>query len=141
VPVLDRLGLAFDAAQARLATARALTPQSPQVAAVEARAALAAFDRIGARLYADTAASCFARSATAPGPPHPGPLTRRKREVAELVGRGLSNPEIARRLHLSPRTVGHHVAHVLAKLGLRNRAEVAARLAGAGHRSSPDGPP
>ena len=132
VPVLDRLGLAFDAAQARLATARVLTPRSPQVAVVEARAALAAFDRIGASAYADTAAELL-RSLGDRGrsvPRIPGPLTRREREVAELVGRGLSNPEIARRLHLSPRTVGHHVAHVLAKLGLRNRAEIAARLAG-----------
>jgi DNA-binding CsgD family transcriptional regulator len=142
VPVLDRLGLAFDAAQARLAMARVLAPRSPQVAVVEARAALAVFDAIKASTYADTAAELLrslgdrARSV----PRIPGPLTRREREVAELVGRGLSNPEIARRLHLSPRTVGHHVAHVLAKLGLRNRAELAARLVGAGHGSSPNHP-
>jgi ATP/maltotriose-dependent transcriptional regulator MalT len=140
VPVLDRLGLAFDAAQARLATARALAPASPQVAVVEARAALAAFERIGALAHADTAAELL-RSLGDRGrsvPRIPGPLTRREREVAELVARGLSNPEIAHRLHLSPRTVGHHVAHVLAKLGLRNRAEVAARLANAAHTSSAD---
>jgi DNA-binding NarL/FixJ family response regulator len=138
VPVLDRLELAFDAAQARLATAQVLTPESPHVAVVEARAALAAFDRIGASAYADTAAELL-RSLGDRGrsvPRIPGPLTRRERDVAKLVGRGLSNPEIARRLHLSPRTVGHHVAHVLAKLGLRNRTEIAARLA----RSSPNGP-
>ena len=141
VPVLDRLGLAFDAAQARLATAEVLAPGSPQVAVVEARAALAAFDRIGALAHADAAAELL-RSLGDRGrsvPRIPGPLTRREREVAKLVGRGLSNPEIARRLHLSPRTVGHHVAHVLAKLGLRNRAEVAARLAGAAD-ASPDDP-
>ncbi len=142
VPILDRLGLAFDAAQARLTTARLVVPGSPQVALVEARAALAALDRIGASTHADSAAQLLrslgdrARSV----PRIHGPLTRREREVAALVGRGLSNPEIARRLHLSPRTVGHHVAHVLAKLGLRNRTEVAARLAGAGHRSTPDDP-
>jgi DNA-binding NarL/FixJ family response regulator len=142
VPILDRLGLAFDAAQARLATARVVAPGSPEVAIVEARVALAAFDRIGASAHADSAAQLLrslgdrARSV----PRLDGPLTRREREVAQLVGHGLSNPEIARRLHLSPRTVGHHVAHVLAKLGLRNRAEVAAQLAGAGPRSSPDGP-
>jgi DNA-binding NarL/FixJ family response regulator len=142
VPILDRLGLAFDAAQARLGTARVVAPGSPEVAIVEARVALAAFDRIGASAHADSAAQLLrslgdrARSV----PRLDGPLTRREREVAQLVGHGLSNPEIARRLHLSPRTVGHHVAHVLAKLGLRNRAEVAAQLAGAGPRSSPDGP-
>ena len=141
VPVLDRLGLAVDAAQARLVTARVLAPGSPRVAVVEARTARTAFDRIGATLYADTAAELLrslgdrARSV----PRIPGPLTRREREVAELVGRGLSNPEIARRLHLSPRTVAHHVAHVLGKLGLRNRAELAARLAGANHGPSADG--
>ena len=142
VPVLDRLELAFDAAQARLATARVFALRSPQVAVIEARAALAAFDRIGAPTHADTAAELL-RSLGDRGrsvPRIPGPLTRREREVAELIGRGLSNPEIARRLHLSPRTVGHHVARVLAKLGLRNRAEVAARLAGAGHASSPNDP-
>ena len=56
VPVLDRLGLAFDAAQARLATARVCALRSPQVAVIEARAALATFDRIGAPSHADAAA-------------------------------------------------------------------------------------
>ena len=67
VPVLDRLGLAFDAAQARLATARVIASGSPHVAVVEARAALAAFDRIGASAYATPRRSCCARSATAGG--------------------------------------------------------------------------
>jgi DNA-binding NarL/FixJ family response regulator len=54
------------------------------------------------------------------------PLTRREREVADRMGRGLSNREIARELHLAPDTVKAHVARVLRKLGASNRAEAVA---------------
>ena len=138
VPILDRLGLEFDAAQARLATARVLAAGSPQVAVAQARAALAAFDRVGAGAHADDAAALL-RSLGDRGRPTPrtaGALTRREQEVAELLALGLSNPEIAGRLHLSAKTVGHHVSRVLAKLGLRNRAEVAAQLSRAAGQPS-----
>jgi non-specific serine/threonine protein kinase len=56
-------------------------------------------------------------------------LTRREREVAELVAEGLANKQIAARLVISPRTVESHVEHLLTKLGLTNRTQLAAHHA------------
>jgi predicted ATPase/DNA-binding SARP family transcriptional activator/DNA-binding CsgD family transcriptional regulator len=56
-----------------------------------------------------------------------GNLTRREQEVAHLVIRGLTNRRIAAELSISERTAGNHVAKVLRKLGLRSRAQIAAR--------------
>jgi len=55
-----------------------------------------------------------------------GPLTRREDEIAGLVGRGLTNRQIAAALHISERTAENHVQHILAKLGLRTRTQIAA---------------
>jgi DNA-binding CsgD family transcriptional regulator len=54
------------------------------------------------------------------------PLTVREFEVAGLVAEGMTNPEIAAELGLSPKTVSAHLEHILAKLGAMRRAEVAA---------------
>ena len=54
-----------------------------------------------------------------------GPLTPREREVAELVAQGLTNRQIAARLCLSERTAQNHVQHILTKLRLPNRSQIA----------------
>ena len=55
----------------------------------------------------------------------PPGVTEREREVLALVGAGLSNPEIAARLHLGVTTVKTHVANLMAKTGSGNRVQLA----------------
>jgi DNA-binding CsgD family transcriptional regulator len=54
-----------------------------------------------------------------------GPLTAREFEVARLIAEGATNREIAERLVISPKTASTHVEHILAKLGVSRRAEIA----------------
>ena len=102
--------------------------------------ALAIFDRLGAR----PAAADLRRAMRARGDAHlprgPRPTTRanrfgltnRQQEILELLGEGLSNAEIAERLVITPKTVEHHVAALLAKLDVPTRRD-AVRLAGSQH--------
>jgi DNA-binding CsgD family transcriptional regulator len=53
-------------------------------------------------------------------------LTRREREVLELVADGLSNRQIAERLFISENTAGVHVSNIIGKLGASGRVEAAA---------------
>ena len=53
------------------------------------------------------------------------PLTRREEEVLVLVAKGGTNAEIAQELFISLTTVKTHVAALMAKLGVRNRVEIA----------------
>ena len=54
-------------------------------------------------------------------------LTVREREVLLLLAEGMTNKQIGKQLHLSPFTVRHHVSQLIKKLGVANRAAVAAR--------------
>jgi len=60
-------------------------------------------------------------------PDQPGPpveveaLTERELDILRLLAEGLTNPQIADRLFISRKTVAHHVAHILGKLGVASR--------------------
>jgi DNA-binding NarL/FixJ family response regulator len=69
-----------------------------------------------------------------------GPLSRREREIAELVAEGLTNRQIAERLFLSERTAQNHVQHILDKLGLNNRSQIAVWIERRRVESAPSGP-
>lgn len=58
-----------------------------------------------------------------------GDLTRREREVLDLVAKGLTNQEIADRLSITEGTVKNHVHNILGKLDVRSRHDAAARVA------------
>ncbi len=62
-------------------------------------------------------------------------LTEREHEILELIARHETNPEIAKRLHLSPKTARNHVSNIFTKLQVADRAQaiIRAREAGLGH--------
>lgn len=74
-----------------------------------------------------------------PSPAHPD-LTPREVEVLTWMVRGLSNPEIAERLVVSPVTVKFHVSNILSKLGCSSRTEAVAYAVGQGLVSRPAAP-
>jgi DNA-binding NarL/FixJ family response regulator len=121
--------LPMDLAITHFVMARAAAADGARdVAVAEAKVALREFERLDAARHVDSTAELL-RSLGAPvrsGPRRSGALTKREGEVLQLVGDGLSNPEIAEQLHIARKTVEHHVGNVLAKLGLRNRAEAVA---------------
>ena len=127
----DGAELPMELARTRLELATALAADRPEVALAEGRAALAGFERLRAARHVDAAAALLRSlgvrvgTATRAG----GLLTNRETEVLDLLGHGLSNPQIAERLFISRKTVEHHVGNILAKLGLQSRAEAAAYAA------------
>jgi DNA-binding NarL/FixJ family response regulator len=126
-----RLGMPYEVAEARLELARALADDSPELAAEEARSAYAAFRELGASRARDEAAATLRKLGTPTGglPRAAGELTAREHEVLDLLALGMSNGQIAATLVISEKTAGHHVSRILAKLGVRNRAEAAALAA------------
>jgi DNA-binding CsgD family transcriptional regulator len=127
--MFERLSMVHDEAAARLDLATLLQARGDPLGLPEARRARDIAERLGARPLADRAAAVLraygVAGRTAPRDPDAA-LTTREREVLALLGEGLSNAAIADRLVISPKTAEHHVGRVLAKLGVRSRAEAAA---------------
>jgi DNA-binding CsgD family transcriptional regulator len=121
----------------RLELAEARAGDDPAAAIVEARAALAVFERLGSAGLADRTAALLRRLGapgrvrTAAAGERLAGLTARESEVLALVRQGLTNGEIAARLYITPKTAEHHVGRILTKLGVRTRAEAAALAAAA----------
>jgi DNA-binding CsgD family transcriptional regulator/tetratricopeptide (TPR) repeat protein len=98
------------------------------------RHALASCERLGARTTAalvarrlrEQGAHAIPRGPHARTRANPAQLTARELEILPLLAAGLRNAEIAAQLFLSPKTVDHHVSHILAKLGVHSRGDVAA---------------
>jgi DNA-binding CsgD family transcriptional regulator len=124
-----RLELPYEVAGTRLLLARALVTTDPGSAAAEARRAHRAAQDLGAARVCDAAAGILRELGVRLPPTRAGgadPLTPREREVLTLLGEGLTNQQIAARLFITRKTVEHHVARVLTKLGLPGRAAAAA---------------
>ncbi|MEJ7833127.1 MAG: LuxR C-terminal-related transcriptional regulator [Nocardioides sp.] len=122
------LAMPLDAGQARLELAHSLAGRSPESAVEEARAALEIFRELGAPRAMDAAAALLRRLGSSGRGSHHlgGVLTVREQEVLGLIALGRSNAQIAETLVISEKTAGHHVSHILTKLGVRNRTEAAA---------------
>lgn len=124
----DALGRFWEASQVRLDLARCAQrmrrPAEFRTNAEEVRARAAAVGAPLLELQLDRLAAGRDDAEESAGA-----LTAREFEVARLVGEGLTNREIAQSLVISPKTVSAHVEHILAKLGVARRTEVAAWVA------------
>ncbi len=139
----EAAGFAEDAAWARVDLGRVLTGSGDRPGAVAAyteaasladrggatgvgRLATRALRQLGVRAWRRGSATRGAAAGSL------AQLSTREHEVARLVAGGASNREIADTLALSPKTVERHVTNILAKVGARNRTELASRVGAPG---------
>jgi DNA-binding CsgD family transcriptional regulator len=124
---LEGLPLPFEDARTLLALGAAQRRGKQRRAARDTlEAALAAFDGLGASLWAERTRTELRRiSGRAPSR---GELTPTERRVAELVAEGRTNREVAAALYVTPRTVEGTLSRVYTKLGVRSRTELAHRF-------------
>jgi DNA-binding NarL/FixJ family response regulator len=125
--------------QARVELAAALTRRQAPGDRHEALAALAAAAREAGQLgmvpFTERIEQLRAQLTAAPA--GDSSLSPRELEVARLVARGLTNRQIGQTLYVSERTAENHVQHILTKLGLRNRSQIAVWASGEHDASRP----
>ncbi len=129
-------GAPIEAARARMVVGQALAACGRRAEAVTSfELAREAFESCGARRFSAQVAKELRGLGVrtggdrgARGSVGTRSLSAREHEVAELVGDGLTNPQIAQRLFLSPRTVESHLSRIFAKLGAKTRADVAVAI-------------
>ena len=122
----------FEEARTQLSYGTALRRGRRKVdARLQLRPALATFERLGARPWADAAAAELAATGEHPhrrGADELDHLTPQELQISRLLGAGSTTREAATALFLSPKTVEYHLRHVYTKLGINSRAALADRL-------------
>src|SRR6185437_1571074 len=120
----------YEEARTQLAFGASLRRDKSRVAArPHLREALKQFERLGARPWADLAASeldATGERARRSGEDHLAALTSQEVHIAQLLGAGRTTKETAAALFLSPKTVEYHLRHIYQKLGIRSRGELSA---------------
>ena len=138
----ERQGKTIEAINLRLDLGRVSSTSDRDTAVEYLSAALAgareagsvAFERLADRGLRDLGVRTWRRGPLDRQPNEPtrgsevSALSPREVEVAQLVMEGASNPEIAAQLFLSRKTVERHISNALAKVGARNRTELARRM-------------
>jgi DNA-binding NarL/FixJ family response regulator len=126
VVVLTESSAPAASAQALHAGIRALLPSEVSTDQLAAALQAAAAGLVVLHPIEIPAAFSAAAPASQPLAELPEPLTRREREVLQMLAAGLANKEIAARLHISDHTAKFHVAAILGKLGAATRTEAVA---------------
>lgn len=117
------IGLDLGTAYASVGDHRRAVPELERVARAATESGALTVRELAARTLRTLGVRTWRRAATG------SPLTPREEEVARLVAAGVTNREVAARLFLSPKTVERHLVNLFRKLEVRNRTELAARLA------------
>lgn len=146
VAMADRVGLGLEAIWARLDLGRAISEADREAAVtVFQEARKLAHDtyailekQLAERYLRGLGVRTWGRGRTAPASEGLRSLTEREREICRLIADGATNPQIAQALFLSRKTIERHVSNIFSKLGVKNRAELASRVAAAGRDTGPD---